>query len=218
MTVLNNVKGSNYSPHEQWELYNSLYAVLKTIVVLAAPVNQRSLSQLANISSDAVNKALIDLHSIVAIPADPAEPLRLHHASFRDYIMDLNRCSDPRFSVDGKWQQKVLAERCIHLMGEHLSKDICGVGAPGIHESQIDQGLIERQLSSPLQYACRYWVHHVWEADEQFLSFSGISDFLFVHLLHWLEALSLLRRAPEAVHMLRELEKLTVSIHFKACQ
>jgi hypothetical protein len=45
----------------------------------------------------------------------------------------------------------------------------------------------------------------------------SISDFLYVHLLHWLEALSLLRKLPEAVHGLRDLELLTVSNGFGAC-
>ncbi len=215
-TVLERAMSHGYREWEQVELSNALYAVFKTIVVLAAPVDWRSLANLAKISYDAMNKALFGLHSIFAIPEDTAQPIRLHHATFCDFIVDPYRCSDVRFLVDGKQQHKGLAERCVRHMTEYLCKDICNACDPRIRVSQIDQGKMKQQLSPPLEYSCRYWVHHVRQADELFHDLIAISDFLFDHLLHWLKALSLLRKAHEAVHMLRDLELLTVSNQFSA--
>jgi hypothetical protein len=217
MTVLDKVLRQTYREQEQVELRTALYAVLKTMVVLVAPVNRRCLSVLAETSVDSVNKALLSLHSILAIPDDIRAPIRLHHASFRDFIVDPRRCSDVRFSVDSKCQHKALAERCLRLMAEHLRQDICEMRAPGIHVSQIDVRTIERQLSQSLEYACCFWAHHVKQANELFHDLRDISDFLYMHLLHWLEALSLLGRAPEAVHVLSALELLMVSANVGCC-
>jgi hypothetical protein len=106
--------------------------------LLAASVDRLSLSHLAGISYDMVNRLLIGLLVILALTDDNSQPIRLPHASFRNFIIDPSRCSDARFSVDGEWQHKVLAERCLHLMAEHLCKGMCYARAPGIRVSQID--------------------------------------------------------------------------------
>ncbi len=120
MAVLDKAVNDDLSQQEQSELCAALHAVLGTIVVLAALINRRSLSHLAVISFDPVNKALLGLPSIIAIPDDIAQPLRLHHASFRDFITDVGQCSDVRFLVNGQWQHKLLAQRCLRLMSQHL--------------------------------------------------------------------------------------------------
>ncbi len=211
LTVLEKAIGEKLREREQSEISATLQAVLSTIVVLAAQVDGRSLSDLAENSYDDLNKALSGLHSIFAIPNDIKQPIWLHHASFRDFIMDPSRCSDLRFSVDGKWQHKILAERCLCLMAKRLRRDICHARDPGMLATQIDQSEIERQLSPSLRYACCYWAHHVRQADDQVQVLRSVSDFLFEHLLYWLEALSLLRKLPEAVNVLRDLELRTVS-------
>jgi hypothetical protein len=211
LTVLDNVASDYHRAEEQSELTSALYDVLKTIAIMAAPVDRRSLAHLAETSCDSANKALVGLHSIIAIPDDISKPMRLHHASFREFIMDPSRCNDPRFSVDGKWQHKILAERCVRLMAERLRQDICHLRAPDVHISQLDRSVVKQWLSPSVEYACRYWLHHAQQADEMFDDLSGISRFLHKHLLHWLEALSLLRRPLEAIHVLGSLELLTVS-------
>jgi hypothetical protein len=216
LTALERAMSNNYREQEYEEVQGAFYAVLKTIVVLAVPLDRRTLENLADISYDSMNRALLGLHSILVIPEDTAQPIRLHHPSFRDFIIDPNRCGDVRFSVDGKWQHKLLAEKCIHLMEGHLRKDICDAHDPNTRASLIDQSTISQQLSPSLRYACRYWAHHVRQADGRFDDHSSILDFLYVHLLHWLEALSLLRQTPEALRVLRDLELLTVSGHVNA--
>ncbi len=97
---------------------------------------------MAEIRLDCVNTALLRLQSIIAIPDETLQPIRLHNASFRAYIMDPRRCNDERFSVDGKRQHKILAERCLRIMAEHLRKNVCEARAPGTRMTQIDRKLI----------------------------------------------------------------------------
>jgi hypothetical protein len=84
--------------------------------------------------------------------------------------------------------------------------------------SEIDRSEIERRLSPTLQYACCYWVHDVKLAEDLFSDPGNISDFLCGHLLHWLEALSLIRKTTKATRALESLAPLTVSKHVGAYQ
>jgi hypothetical protein len=44
-----------------------------------------------------VDQTLEDLYAILDIPEDRTRPIRLHHPSFRDFLLDKTRCGDPKF-------------------------------------------------------------------------------------------------------------------------
>jgi hypothetical protein len=43
---------------------------------------------------------LTDLHAILDISKDQIRPLRLHHPSFRDFLLEKERCRDLNFWVE----------------------------------------------------------------------------------------------------------------------
>ena len=47
-----------------------------------------------------VDQTLNHFHAILAILEDQTRPLRLHHPSFRNFLLDKDRCNDPSFWVD----------------------------------------------------------------------------------------------------------------------
>ncbi|KAH6699920.1 hypothetical protein BKA61DRAFT_212114 [Leptodontidium sp. MPI-SDFR-AT-0119] len=61
-----------------------------------------------------VDSIFNDLHAILDIPKDPTRQLRLHHPSFRDFLLSKDRCGS--FWVDEKQAHQILAARCIQLM------------------------------------------------------------------------------------------------------
>ncbi len=144
LTVLGKVVDNCYRQNEQEELYAALYAVLATVTVSAIPVNRHSLSLLVQVRHDSVNKALPGLHSILVIPEDIRRPIRLHHASFRDFITDPRRCDNMRFSVNQLQQHKILAERCLGLLDEHLWKDTLDLRSPSVGLSTIDRSEVDQ--------------------------------------------------------------------------
>ncbi|KAH8753357.1 NWD1 like protein, partial [Diaporthe sp. PMI_573] len=56
-----------------------------------------------------------------------------------------------------------------------------------------------------VQYACQYWVHHWKESRRRIRDGDLVDGFLVNHLLHWLEALSVIGRIRESIGMVDNL-------------
>ena len=125
-------------------------------MLLYSPLSVNSLSTLLDRPKDDIKQGLVDLYTILDIPKDTPRPLRLHHPSFRDFLRDKKRCSDPNFWVDKKQAHWTLVESCIQLMSAFLKQDICGLDAPGALAADIESSRVERSLPPELQYACLY--------------------------------------------------------------
>ena len=82
---------------------------------------------------------LEDLHTIPNIPTEQNRLLRLHHPSFRDFLLDKARCEN-RSWVDEKQVHKDLADHCVQFMSDTLKRDICGFQAPGTLAAGVDGG------------------------------------------------------------------------------
>ena len=59
-------------------------------------------------------------------------------------------------------------------------------------------------LPSELQYACRYWVHHLIQ-NNPVTELTQVVSFLESHFLHWVEAMSLLGALSDVVEMVQRL-------------
>ena len=98
-------------------------------------------------------------------------------------------------------------------MSTSLKKDICGVHSPGWLATDVESSQIEQCLPLEVQYACLYWVQHLQKSCVSLDDNScHVYAFLQEHLLHWLEALSLIGKTSEGVLTLSALESyLSVS-------
>ena len=208
ITVLKQSISPNFTDEEKEELYRMLRQILGCIVVLFSPLSTNSLSRLLYVEKQDMDQTLYDLHAILDIPEDHTHPLRLHHPSFRDFLLDKTRCDDSHFCVDEKQTHQALAERCIQLMSTSLKRDICGLEAPGVLVTEVESSRVEQSLPPEVQYACLYWIQHLQRSGTQFYDNDRFHKFLREHLLHWLEALSLMRSFSMAVVIIRKLEDL----------
>ena len=188
----------------------ALRTTLGIIVILFSPLPLPSLARLLRIPPQNVGQTLGDLHSILDIPEDQSLPIRLHHPSLRDFLLDKKRCSDSQFWVDEKKAHRVLAAACIQLMSERLERDICGLRSPGALANEVQQETVTQCIPMELQYACLYWVQHAQKSGIRLEDDGQVHAFLHKHLLHWLEALSLIQKTSEAVLALISLDS-TVS-------
>jgi hypothetical protein len=105
-----------------------LIYTLGSIIALLLPLSTLSLSKMLYFQKEDINQALENLHAILDIPKDPTHLFRLHHPSFRDFLLNKDLCGD--FWVDEKQAYHTLAAGCIQLMSRALKKDICELHAP----------------------------------------------------------------------------------------
>ncbi|KAF2477359.1 uncharacterized protein BDR25DRAFT_205684, partial [Lindgomyces ingoldianus] len=188
----------------------TLKRTLGSVVVLFAPLSVSSLSRLLRTRELDVNQTLEDLRAILDIPEDQSRPLRLHHPSFRDFLLNKERCGDPNFLVEGTQAHQTLADDCVQLLSTSLKQDICGVGAPGAPVDDVERDRVDQCLPAEVQYACLYWIQHLQKGSTQLNDNNNkVHRFLQQHFLHWLEALAWMRKVPEGVYAINCLESMT---------
>jgi hypothetical protein len=184
--------------------------VVGSIVVLQSPLSTASLTRLLRVSQDEIKCQLDFLHSVLSVPNSKDIPIRLLHLSFREFLVDPQKEGKSLFWVDEKSTHKKLASCCLELMSgpSGLHQDMCSLSEPGVLRSEIDEGTIASSLPPDLQYACRYWVDHLKQSQHDIVDGDTTHLFLLQHLLHWLEAMSLMRESSRCVDLLDSLQAL----------
>lgn len=208
-TVLKQSISADFEGEEREEAYLMLRLVVGSIVTFISPLSLSSLSRLLSITEEDVHYTVEELHSILIVPDSSNDIICVHHPSFRDFLLDRNRCTDPNFWVDQRQAHQTIAERCIQLMSDTLTQDIYDLKAPGVLVTEIESIAGQKKLSEEVQYACLYWVHHIKKSGVQVNDGDQVHRFLSEHLLHWLEALSLMEKISEGVHAITVLESIT---------
>ncbi|KAF1811717.1 hypothetical protein P152DRAFT_398406, partial [Eremomyces bilateralis CBS 781.70] len=197
-------------PKEKEELYGMVRHILGSIVLLFSPLSSASLGRLIHLQTRDIDQTLDVLHAILDIPEDRHRPLRLHHPSFREFLLDKKRCSNSNFWVNEKQVHRALATSCIQLMSASLKQDICGMEAPGVLVANVSSNRVEQYFTPEVQYACLYWVQHLQKSDARLHDNDVVHQFLQIHLLHWFEALSWMRRISEGIYTITSLESVAL--------
>jgi hypothetical protein len=199
--------------------------LLHTVVLLEKPVSIRTLAHLMGASNNIqeVDNDVRALASVLLIsPASGSrtfsETVSTFHPSFRDFLVDQQRCSDEVFLVKPAAHQQELLYQCLQVMNQNLRYDICGIRKLGLANTDIHD-LLERLVSSvsePLQYACQFWPVHMVASNPLPESVSAaLLEFCTKHLFHWFEVLSLCGYLSSAAKHLRQITVwIQVSIFF----
>lgn len=209
-SVLNSSVGPTLEPQEREIFCTLLRQILGTIVVLSSPLSLGSIGNLLQVRKRWLDNVMDQLHAILDIPDDTSRPLRLHHPSFRDFLLDEDRCKDPKFWVDEKKAHGLLADRCLQLMSSTLKEDICGVGAPGTPRDELNETQIQQFLPLEVQYACLFWVQHLGKSNTTLKDDDAVHKFLNDNVLYWFEALSWIQRLPQGIFALITLESIAL--------
>jgi hypothetical protein len=202
-----------YNAQDMPVYYGMSQLILGSIVALNCPLPLGSLSALLRVPKHKVDQVLRDLYSILDIPDDQSQPIRLHHPSFRDFLLNKDRCADADFWVEETQAHTVLADNCIQLMANFLRKDVCRVVASGALAAEQDRTELERCLPKELQYACLYWINHLAKSGAKLCDNDEVHSFLKKHCLHWIEALGWMGKVSEGIHAISSLELITQVSH-----
>jgi hypothetical protein len=158
----------------------------------------------------------VHLHSIIILPENDTQTIRLLHPSFFDFITNPLRCQNPKFVVDTKTQHTFLARSCLQAM-TNLRRDICGIKNPSVLNSEVDDlsARIETGILPHVQYACRHWASHLAQAIFSDNVVNLMEEFCTKKLLNWLEVCSLLGELRSALLSLNAIQNaVLVRCHF----
>ncbi|KAG9234486.1 hypothetical protein BJ875DRAFT_542871 [Amylocarpus encephaloides] len=211
LSVLRHSFSPHYTVEEAVELSSILEGLLGSIVTLFSLLSLQYLSRLVDVSQQEVARTLDHIHAILDIPNDQTCLLRLHHPSFRDFLLGKERCSDLNFQVDERQAHQKLANHCITLMSKYLKQDICNQKSPGTLVASVEGTEIKQCLPPEIRYTCLYWVQHLQKSGIQLYDDDQFHRFLQEHLLHWLEALGWIGRLSEGILATSSLEAQVIA-------
>ncbi|OSC98362.1 WD40 repeat-like protein [Trametes coccinea BRFM310] len=190
--------------------------LLGTLVLAEERLNPSTLATLLDLPPRVVERSLPAFHAVMTVPAanDATSPIRLIHLSFTNFLVDPTRCTDKRFLVHPPTHHSLIALCCLKLMQENLKHNICRVPPEHNLNDTIPDlpARIARYLHPALQYACRYWLHHLNLAQIGEELLAALEEFCDTHLLHWLETLSLLGCVEIAIEGLRTTQRFLKSL------
>jgi len=180
-------------------------SVLGAVVLAANPLSPPTIATLLNINREGVFLRLSSVHSLLILQEDLDSPVRPFHKSFPDFIVDPTRCTNGRFCVSPLSHHPELLVGCLGLMNKTLEKNMCDLPDA---VANCDVGDLrertEKYLNPALRYACKSWHKHL--TDEHTIRTptitSALHRFLEKKFLFWLEVLSALGAAREAVDAL----------------
>jgi hypothetical protein len=170
----------------------TIQMIIGSIVLLQTQLPALDLARLLALDPQKLRKCLLRLHSVILVPDNNNKGIRLFHPSFFDFLSSPTRCLMSEFAVQLKKQHSLLAEHCLDIMIRTLRQDMCQVGDPSLHLSEIaDISTQIAHIPLHLQYACRHWAYHILNGDPTTVM-ELLEEFLSQHLLHWIEVSSLL--------------------------
>jgi hypothetical protein len=131
------------------------------------------------------------------------------HPALEAFITDNQRCTDHQFYAD---ITAVDSEVCLGVMNDLLLHNICHIEDMSLLNSELPElpSRVKQYVPETLQYACRYWVEHLLNISPEHAvkgTMVSLRDFLFKHLLHWIELSSLLGQLDAALASLKSLEE-----------
>jgi hypothetical protein len=197
---------------ESAETFDYCRRILGSITLALRPLHLTELGLLAGIEPELVEDQA-SLEEIVGLCGNFAvvrkETIYFVHQSAKDYLT--THGYKEIFPNGDAVIHSGIVSRALEDMSNTLRRDIWDLHDPGCAVEEI-----ETPVPDPLRYvryACTYWIDHLCELDAYTQQGLGLCDngavsaFFQKHLLHWLEALSLLRSITSAVDMLSKLEQ-----------
>ncbi|KAN0075174.1 vegetative incompatibility protein HET-E-1 [Elaphomyces granulatus] len=140
-----------------------------------------------------------------------SDTVYLIHQSAQDYLS--RKDVEPEIFPDGcAATHRYMLSRSLDVMEKSLHEDIYNLKDPGCLIDEIKP--VNPDPLDQFRYACVYWADHLSEIDQSLHNEIGMCDdgridgFLKNHLLHWLEALSLIRNTAAGVIAIMKLENL----------
>lgn len=205
-TVLESSFSTELSSTEAVNLQPEFQKIVGSVMVLFDTLALTDLVAIIGGQKERVESMFNNLRSVLDVSEDDRRQIKILHPSFRDFLLDPERCSHKTFTISAKQLHYDLFERCLVIMHGSLPQDICKLRNPAAKARDITKDQRDKCISFPIQYACRYWIQHLQRSGRDWKNHGGMKDFFWTDFLGWLEVLSLLGRLSEGINLLAGLE------------
>jgi len=187
---------------------SEVHSTIGTVILLVNPLPPSAVAELIGLEAAQVMRILTLIQSLLVIDEeDPNYPVKSFHKSFPDFVTDPSRCLNERFYISPGTLHQELTINCLRLMKGTLKQNLLSL--PDYALNQEVEDLPERikdHISPALEYACKFWHNHLTETrDDITCILDALCDFLKQKFLPWLEVVSVLGTAREAVVALGKL-------------
>ena len=203
---------------DEEELYYYFRSVVGTVLLAFNPLSMESLSTLLKISN--ISTTLRPLHSLLLVPENKANPIRIFHKSFPDFLMDQGRCKDERFFVNPSVHHQDILFSCLNLMGERLKKNICELDNNAILVEVRDLPARQKKhIGGALDYSCRFWAKHLTKVpssghDTEEVC-KAVDKFFVTYLPFWIEVLAIMGSLDTGVHVINDVQQWYNSVSYE---
>lgn len=195
-------------------LAEKLPKILGAIALAKESLSAATLASLLGYREYEVKNTLSGLRSVLHIPDDSLQPIRVVHPTFPEFLVrtrehgtSTSLPTPDAFYVQPAQQHWFLFSRCLKVMSK-LRCDMIDIRYPAKFKSEIDgfSTKVAAIITPDLSYACRYWADHlqggVGGGDVADVS-ALFHDFFHRMLLCWIETCSLLDAMGRSATMLR---------------
>ena len=197
-----------FSDIHQLEDFANIRHILGAIVLAFNPLSQRELATILGTSTSLISSILRHLHSVILVPSDESQKIRVFHKSFPDFLQDDERCADSRLHINPETYHGDMSLSCLDLV-KGLERNPCSL-PPFTMNQEVDDlpQLLENQISGAVQYACAYWAEHL-KLSPTTTDFTGQVFDLATKTLQnaptWVEVMSLENHLGGVIHSINSL-------------
>ena len=199
-------------PPDNTQPYFQFQSVVGAVLLILDPLSIKDLSELLGLSTQHIRNTIRSLHSVLIVPESAEDPIRISHKSFHDFLLDPHRCEDKRFFIEPAGHHVEILLACLGLMARRLKRNICGLDDHTILNEVEDLSIHKKAyIGDALEYACKFWTKHLLETASKTPYIEevhkAVDKFFAVHLLHWIEVLSITGNLSIGVYSMNDVEK-----------
>lgn len=170
-------------------------AILGVILVSKIPLSADAIDKILGSPENRPSAYTISLLRCVL---SEGPRVRVLHPSFAEFLSNRERCKSEIWFIDTKSCNILFTALCLQRLDATLKRNICDLTL------SPTSGLLE-ELPEDVMYASVHWIEHVCSITDVNNAVTIVNimfQFLLRHLLHWLEAMSILQRSRETAKLL----------------
>jgi len=192
------------------KVYSRFKTVVGAVLLVLNPLSARALSDLLRIPR--ISTTLYSLHSLLLVPENTEDPIRIFHKSFPDFLTDPVRCKDKRFFVEPAVHHAEILLSCLNLMKERLRKNICNLDDHTVLSEIEDLSThCKKHIGDALEYACQFWAKHLLRIPNSSSYVKevqkAVDQFFTTCLPYWIEVLALTGNLGTGVYAMNDVEQ-----------